>query len=94
MDKDAAEVFDFEKINFPLHLRKSKEGDIFHPLGVGGSKKLSKFFKDEKYSKLDKERAWVLTDNRDRILYIVGKRMDERFKITEHTQFFLNIYLC
>lgn len=93
-DKDAAEVFDFEKINFPLHLRRPKEGDIFHPLGVGGSKKLSKFFKDEKYSKLDKERAWVLTDNRNRILYIVGKRMDERFKITEHTQFFLNIYLC
>lgn len=93
-NKDAAEVFDFEKINFPLHLRRPKEGDIFHPLGVGGSKKLSKFFKDEKYSKLDKERAWVLTDNRDRIIYIVGKRMDERFKITEHTQFFLNIYLC
>jgi len=93
-DKDAAEAFDFEKINFPLHLRKPKTGDIFYPLGVGGSKKLSKFFKDEKYSKLDKERAWVLTDNRDRILYIVGKRMDERFKITEHTQIFLNIYLC
>lgn len=93
-DKDAAEVFDFEKINFPLHLRRPKEGDIFHPLGVNGSKKLSKFFKDEKYSRLDKERTWVLTDNRDRIIYIVGKRMDERFKITEHTQFFLNIYLC
>ncbi|MBW7871064.1 MAG: tRNA lysidine(34) synthetase TilS [Flavobacteriia bacterium] len=93
-DEHAVEVFDFEKINFPLHLRRPKEGDIFHPLGVGGSKKLSKFFKDEKYSKLDKERAWVLTDNLDRILYIVGKRMDERFKITEHTQFFLNIYLC
>ena len=83
-----------EKIKFPLRLRKMKNGDIFYPFGMQGSKKLSKYFKDEKYSKLEKENTWLLVDDEDSILYVVGKRMDDRFKITKHTHKFLNIYLC
>ena len=93
-DFSATETLDSDKISFPIRLRKVKSGDVFFPFGMNGSKKLSKFFKDEKYSKLDKENAWVLVDNRDEILYLTGKRIDERFKITEHTHKFLNIYLC
>lgn len=93
-DFSATESLDSEQIQFPLRLRKAKPGDEFVPLGMKGTKKISKFFKDEKYSKWDKKNAWLLVDKEDQILYIVGKRIDERFKITEHTHKFLNIYLC
>ena len=92
-DENAAEVLDETKIKFPLKLRKPKTGDVFYPIGLNGSKKLSKFFKDEKYSKLDKENQWLLVDDEDEILYVIGKRIDDRFKVAEHTQKFLNIYL-
>ncbi len=93
-DFSAHETLDYKKIKFPLRLRKIKAGDIFFPFGMKGSKKLSKFFKDEKFSKLDKENCWLMVDNDDQIIYVVGKRIDNRFKITEHTHKFLNIYLC
>lgn len=91
---DSAESLDLDKVEFPLRLRKPKTGDSFFPIGMKGSKKISKFFKDEKLSKLEKESTWLLVDNEDRILYVVGKRLDDRFKITENTHNFLNIYLC
>ena len=59
---------------------------------MNGKKKVSKFFKDEKFSIIDKEKAWLLCSNNE-IIWIVGKRMDERFKITEHTQTILKIEL-
>lgn len=93
-DFSASETLDYDKIRFPLRLRKMKTGDVFFPYGMKGSKKLGKFFKDEKFSRLDKEDSWLLVDEEDRILYVVGKRIDERFKTTEHTHKFLNIYLC
>lgn len=93
-DFSAIETLDYGKISFPLRLRKIKTGDVFFPFGMKGSKKLSKFFKDEKFSKIEKENCWLMVDNEDQILYVVGKRIDDRFKITEHTHKFLNIYLC
>lgn len=93
-DYSATETLDYEKISFPLRLRKIKTGDVFFPLGMKGSKKLSKYFKDEKFSKIDRENNWLLVDSDDRIVYITGVRIDDRFKITEHTHKFLNIYLC
>jgi len=92
-DFSAHESLDYEKIKFPLRLRKKKTGDIFFPIGMKGSKKLSKFFKDEKFSKPEKENIWLLVDDDDKILYVIGKRIDDRFKITEHTHKYLNIYL-
>lgn len=89
----ADETLDYDKIKFPLRLRKMKIGDIFYPFGMKGSKKLSKYFKDEKYSKIEKENAWLLVDDDDRIVYVVGKRIDDRFKITKHTHKYLNIFL-
>ena len=75
---------DKKKLNFPLIVRKRKEGDYFYPFGMKGKKKLSKFFKDEKYSLLDKENQWLLCSN-DQIVWVIGKRADNRFKITEAT---------
>lgn len=85
---------DKEKIQFPLCLRKRKEGDLFYPYGMGGQKKvLRKYFKDEKYSLYDKENQWLLTDSTDQILWVVGKRADERFRPTPHTKEILCIRL-
>lgn len=93
-DEMATESLDLDQISFPMRLRKPEVGDEFQPLGMKGKKKLSKYFKDEKFSKLDKENTWILTDAHDQILYLIGKRIDERYKITKHTQNILNIYLC
>ena len=85
---------DKEKIQFPLCLRKRKEGDLFYPYGMGGQKKvLRKYFKDEKYSLYDKENQWLLTDSTDQILWVVGRRADERFRPTPHTKEILCIRL-
>lgn len=73
------------KIKFPLSVRKWKEGDYFYPIGLQGKKKLSKFFKDEKLSVLDKENIWLLCDQ-NKIVWIIGERMDDRVKITEKTK--------
>jgi len=90
---DSKTIFvDLNLVDFPLKLRKWQEGDYFYPFGMNGKKKLSKFFKDEKFSILDKEKAWLLCSN-NQIVWIVGKRMDDRFKITEHTQTILKIEL-
>ena len=96
VEPSGAEVIyiDKEKIQFPLCLRKRKEGDLFYPYGMGGQKKvLRKYFKDEKYSLYDKENQWLLTDSTDQILWVVGRRADERFRPTPHTKEILCIRL-
>lgn len=85
-------LFDFNKIKFPLSLRLAKNGDIFYPKGMNGkSKKVSKYFKDEKFSKIQKERTWLLTDCNDQIIWIIGHRQDERFLPTTNTTLWLEI---
>ena len=68
-----------ETLTFPLILRKWKNGDSFYPLGMEGRKKVSKYFKDEKISLLEKEEVWLLCNNDDSLIWIVGKRQDSRF---------------
>ena len=81
---------DEEKLQFPLTIRRWKEGDIFHPIGMNGKKKLSKYFKDEKFSLLEKTNLWLLCSNNE-IIWIIGKRQDERFKVTDTTTKILQI---
>ncbi len=81
---------DEDKLQFPLVIRKRQEGDWFYPHGLNGKKKLSKFFKDEKYSLLDKSEAWLLCSN-NQIAWIIGDRQDDRFKVTETTTKILKI---
>jgi len=83
---------DKDKLNFPLELRTWKEGDHFYPLGMKGKKKISKYLKDEKMSLVDKENTWLLTSNDD-VLWVVGKRADNRFKVTDETNNILKIEL-
>ena len=94
-DAEALETVDADLIQFPIRLRKPKEGDFFYPLGMKGQKKLlSKFFKDLKLSKIEKENVWLLVDLMDQIIWVVGHRLDERFKIKEESNNFLNIIEC
>ncbi|MFH4965769.1 tRNA lysidine(34) synthetase TilS [Gaetbulibacter sp. M235] len=81
---------DKDKLKFPLLVRKWQEGDFFYPLGMQGKKKLSKYFKDEKFSLVDKENAWLLVSG-DAIVWVIGKRPDNRFKVNESTQQILKI---
>ena len=83
---------DENKLKFPLTIRKWKEGDYFYPSGMNGKKKLSKYFKDEKYSLLDKENQWLL-GSEDQIVWVVGKRADDRFTSKETTQNSIKIVL-
>ena len=76
--QDKEWYFELEKISFPLKLRHKKEGDIFHPIGMNGKKKVSKFFKDEKISILAKQKIWILVDGNDSILGILPFRQDQR----------------
>ena len=76
---------DAEKIKYPLVLRKWRSGDWFIPYGMEGRKKLSDYFTDRKFSLKDKEDVWLLASEND-IVWIIGERNDNRFKITENTK--------
>ena len=84
---------DSNKLQYPLTLRRWNEGDQFQPFGMNGkSKKISKFFKDEKLSLLEKENTWLLCSE-NTIVWVVGLRQDERFKIENTTKNILKIQL-
>jgi tRNA(Ile)-lysidine synthase len=82
---------DADQLVFPLVLRKWKAGDIFMPFGMNGkSKKVSKLFKDEKLSLIEKENTWLLCSN-DQIVWVIGMRADDRFRTTAATKNILRI---
>ena len=93
IDSNKVIFVDAEKLRFPLILRKWEEGDSFQPFGMNGkTKKISKLFKDEKLSLIEKENSWLLCSD-DQIVWVVGIRQDERFKIENTTNNILKIEL-
>lgn len=81
---DSIAQLDFDKLKFPLTVRKWKQGDKFQPLGMRGKKKLSDFFIDKKVSVTAKENTWLMISG-NKIVWVVGMRVDEAFKVTEKT---------
>ena len=83
-DKTIA-YFDLEKLKFPLKLRRWQKSDWFIPFGMNGKKKLSDYFSDNKFNIHQKEETWLLCSD-DEIIWIVGERSDNRFKVNELTK--------
>lgn len=81
---------DENKLQFPLTIRKWKEGDCFYPSGMQGKKKVSKYFKDEKFTLFQKQETWILESN-NQIVWIIGHRADERFIANNPTQTIIKI---
>ena len=83
---------DKNTFKYPLTVRKWEKGDYFYPLGMKGKKKLSKYFKDEKLDLFSKQEQWLLCSG-DAIVWVIGRRADDRFKVTETTKEILSITL-
>lgn len=92
LEKPGTILIDYDKLVFPLTIRKWQKGDAFYPIGLNGKKKLSKFFKDEKLSLIEKENTWLLCSNNE-IVWVIGKRLDNRFKVSKTTSAILKIKL-
>ena len=84
---------DYDKLTFPLKLRIWQAGDRFYPLGMKGSRLISDFLKDLKLTTRQKEECQVLTTAKDEIVWVVGRRVDERFKVTDKTKTILKIQM-
>ena len=83
---------DYDKLTFPLKIRKWQVGDRFHPLGMKGSKLLSDFFVDQKMTTRQKDECQVLTTADGEIVWVIGRRIDDRYKVTERTKTILFIH--
>ena len=83
-EKSTASI-DSDKLRFPLIIRRSEAGDFFYPLGMNNKKKLSDYFIDGKFSLIKKENTLIL-ESEGKIVWIIGERLDERFKVTESTK--------
>tara|TARA_B100000674_G_C37521177_1_gene769455 strand:- start:395 stop:715 length:321 start_codon:yes stop_codon:yes gene_type:complete len=82
---------DFDLLEFPLILRRWINGDRFIPLGMKNFKKLSDFFIDKKLTLFDKNEAWVLCSANNDIVWVIGYRIDNRYKLTKKTK---KVYLA
>ncbi len=89
----AVAMIDASKLNFPLELRVWKEGDAFVPLGMKGQKKISDFMIDAKIPVNLKSRVFVLL-SKGQVVWVVGKRLDDRFKITNATERIYKLKVC
>lgn len=77
---------DSAELRFPLELRHWRAGDVFCPLGMGGRRrKLQNFLSDQKIDRFTKKNLWLLVNADGRIIWVVGFRLDERFKIQDST---------
>ncbi len=90
-EKNSIIFIDKDLLKFPLTVRKWQKGDYFCPLGMRGKKKLSKYFKDEKLSILEKENVWLLCNAENNIIWVINRRQDNRFLPTKLSKNILKI---
>lgn len=83
-------LLDADKLKFPLRVRRWQEGDWFIPFGMSGRKKLSDYLIDKKVSMAEKSRQFVLLSGDD-IVWVIGRRLDDRFAITRKTENVLRV---
>ena len=81
---------DDSKLVYPLVLKKWEKGDFFYPLGMKGKKRLSDFFIDLKLSVFEKEEVYLLCSGND-IVWVIGYRIDSRYKLTKDTKRVLRV---
>lgn len=91
--KESVAQFDFDKLTFPLKLRYWQNGDRFYPIGMKGTKLVSDYFADKQFDSVQKQNTFLLVDSNNQIIWIVGHRMDNRFKITSDTKTIFQIEL-
>ena len=77
---------DSAKLDFPLRVRNVLSGDYFYPFGMNGKKKVSKYLKDKKISIYDKDKVLILETSKNKIIWVVGMRLDDRFSVTDNTK--------
>ena len=82
---------DKDLLKYPLLVRKWQNGEYLYPTKMQGKKKLSKFFKDDKFSLLEKENTWLLCNADNEIIWVVNHRQDRRFSTTSSTRKTLKI---
>ena len=82
----------YEHLLLPLRLRNFRPGDRFQPLGVRGTQKLKAFLIDHKIPRFERTRVSLLTSG-ENIVWVVGYRIDERFKVTKETRRVLKVTL-
>jgi len=78
-------ALDKDKLNFPLEIKNWQKGDYFYPIGMNQKRKLSDFFIDNKFTKFEKEKTLLLLSNEE-IVWVIGYRLDNRYKITDYTK--------
>ena len=82
---------DKDLLKYPLKVRKWQNGDYLYPTGMYGKKKLSKYYKDEKFSLLKKENTWLLCNANDAIIWVIQHRQDRRFQTSASTKKIIKI---
>ena len=92
--KNPYSVFlDSTRLKFPLRIRNVMPGDYFYPYGMDGKKKVSKYLKDQKVSKYEKEKTLILETSKNEIVWLIGMRLDNRFSVTSETKEIMKIEL-
>jgi len=81
-----SECFDFDSLTLPLNLRLPRKGERFTPLGMKKEKKLKEFFIDEKIPTSIRWNIPIVVDGKNEIVWVVGLRISDKFKITDFTK--------
>jgi tRNA(Ile)-lysidine synthase len=94
IDKDAScAALDFDQLYFPLQIRRWRQGDRFKPLGMRGEKLVSDFFIDQQFSLFEKQDTWLLINGNQEVIWVIGHRIDDRYKITRRTKMVYQLML-